>query len=135
MQNFIGVKQVQAEPQERDGQAGYRVVYPNGYESWSPQEVFESAYLEIGEDPTRVDEAAVEEMDAGMDAQRMGNHTVVRLQLRNGFSIVADSACVEAANYSEEIGTDLALEEARDEVWAYLGFVLAWARNGLQKAE
>ena len=30
----------EAEPDE----PGYKVVYPDGYESWSPKEVFEAAY-------------------------------------------------------------------------------------------
>ena len=28
---------------------GYRVRYPDGYESWSPKEVFEKAYLPMGQ--------------------------------------------------------------------------------------
>lgn len=45
MKHYIGVKMVQAEPMEKDGKAGYKVVYPDGYESWSPKEVFEEAYF------------------------------------------------------------------------------------------
>lgn len=46
MQTYIGTKIVQAEPQTResDNQVGYRVVYPDGYESWSPFGVFDGAY-------------------------------------------------------------------------------------------
>lgn len=44
MKHYIGVKHIQAEPMEKDGKAGYKVVYPDGYESWSPKEVFEEAY-------------------------------------------------------------------------------------------
>lgn len=47
MKCFIGCKVIQAEPQERQGQEGYMVVYPNGYVSWSPKAVFENAYREI----------------------------------------------------------------------------------------
>ncbi len=39
-----------AQPSFRlDGEAreGYRVVYPDGYVSWSPLEVFEGAYREV----------------------------------------------------------------------------------------
>ena len=39
MQNYIGVKIVKAEPQEKNGSAGYRIKYPDGFESWSPKEV------------------------------------------------------------------------------------------------
>jgi hypothetical protein len=40
MKNYIGIKWIQAEPQLE----GYKVVYENGYESWSPKDVFEKAY-------------------------------------------------------------------------------------------
>ena len=44
MKNYIGVKIVKAEPQEKDGRPGYKVLYPDGYVSWSPKDVFEKAY-------------------------------------------------------------------------------------------
>lgn len=47
-QSYIGTKQVLAWEQEKDGQPGYAVKYPDGYVSWSPKEVFEQAYLPMG---------------------------------------------------------------------------------------
>lgn len=47
MENYIGVKIVKAEPQEKDGVLGYRVKYPDGYVSWSPKETFEKAYRKL----------------------------------------------------------------------------------------
>lgn len=51
MQQYIGTKIIQAEPQaknygptEGQGQPGYKVVYPDGYTSRSPAEAFEEAY-------------------------------------------------------------------------------------------
>ena len=62
MKQYIGTKIIQAEPAYRvDGEVfvkanivpcgvhtedGYNVVYPDGYESWSPKDVFEAAYRE-----------------------------------------------------------------------------------------
>lgn len=54
--NYVGTKIVTAWPQTRstaDGlsvieEDGYAVKYEDGYVSWSPKAVFESAYLEIG---------------------------------------------------------------------------------------
>lgn len=46
MKTFIGTKIIQAEPATKDGKDGYRVIYPDGYESWSPKDVFEEAYRE-----------------------------------------------------------------------------------------
>ena len=51
MQTYIGTKIIQAEPlaknygpPETHGQPGYKVVYPDGYTSWSPAAAFEEAY-------------------------------------------------------------------------------------------
>ena len=45
MKQYIGTKIIHAEPMEKNGRYGYKVVYaPDGYESWSPKDVFEAAY-------------------------------------------------------------------------------------------
>ncbi len=58
MKKYIGTKIIYAEPatrgdcykgpnmlsNEQAKEPGYRVVYPDGYESWSPKAVFEEAY-------------------------------------------------------------------------------------------
>jgi len=45
LQQYIGVKIIQAEPKTLPVEGeGYRVVYPDGYESWSPKAAFEEAY-------------------------------------------------------------------------------------------
>ena len=48
MKEYIGTKVVQAEPcYRRRGnlqEIGYRVCYADGYESWSPKDVFDAAY-------------------------------------------------------------------------------------------
>lgn len=31
----------------RETRSGYKVVYPDGYVSWSPKDVFETAYREV----------------------------------------------------------------------------------------
>lgn len=46
-QTYLGVKRVEAYPEERDGNPGYAVIYPDGYKSWSPKAVFEAAYFPI----------------------------------------------------------------------------------------
>ena len=37
-------------PGDLDADPGYRVVYADGYVSWSPKEVFEAAYREVSRD-------------------------------------------------------------------------------------
>lgn len=46
-QDYYGTKRVQAWPQDKDGQSGYAVKYSDGYISWSPKNVFETAYKPV----------------------------------------------------------------------------------------
>lgn len=41
---YWGTKRVEGTPRVKDGHPGYAVRYADGYESWSPQAVFEEAY-------------------------------------------------------------------------------------------
>ena len=130
-QHYIGSKQVVAWKTEKDGQLGYSVKYPDGYISWSPAEVFERAYLPQGHDGSRVTEAMVDDFIEGHESTRLGNHTVVLVKLRNGFTLIEESACVDPANYDQELGEKYAVEKAKKRVWNLLGFLLATARNGV----
>ena len=55
MKKYIGTKIIEAEPCKawkdtklhKAGEDGYKVRYPDGYESWSPKDVFEDAYRPI----------------------------------------------------------------------------------------
>ena len=47
MDTYIGVKIVQACPLEQNGQDGFKVVYEDGYVSWSPADVFLRAYRKV----------------------------------------------------------------------------------------
>lgn len=46
MKKYLGVKLIEAELQVKGIRDGYKVVYPDGYVSWSPKDVFEEAYRE-----------------------------------------------------------------------------------------
>ncbi|WP_208457513.1 Gp49 family protein [Burkholderia vietnamiensis] len=130
-QHYIGSKQVVAWPETRDGKAGYAVKYPDGYTSWSPQSTFDAAYLQQGHDGSRVTEQMVNAFIVGHESTRLGNHTVVLVRLRNGFTLIEESACVDPANYDQAVGEKYALEKAKKHVWNHLGFLLATARNGV----
>lgn len=88
MKKYIGTKTIQAEPMTK-GQAfdagllragnipaserdipGYKVVYGNGYESWSPADVFEAAYR-VAETP--LDRVNIEVADLMERANKLGN--------------------------------------------------------------
>lgn len=139
MKKYMGFKMIQAEPMMRDGMDGYKVVYPNGYESWSPKDVFEAAYMEIVPNPylktdmPSISQQMVDDFICEKHVQTLGEKTtVVRVVLKNGFEIVESSACVSADNYSEEMGAEICMEKIKDRIWMLLGFLLQTAVNGVQ---
>lgn len=53
-----------------------------------------------------------------------GKQCIVVAQLPNGFTIVGESACVDPANYDEEIGYKLAVERIESKLWELEGYKL-----------
>lgn len=75
-------------PRSMNRQEGYRVKYPDGYESFSPKEVFEKAYMQVGDNVT-ITQDNVDNFIKSIDVITMGDKTtVVRATLVNGFEIV-----------------------------------------------
>lgn len=152
MSKFIGVKMVEAVPMTA-GQAankgyrtpvvekysdlearGYEVTYEDGYKSWSPADVFESSYYQIqdsnGEMFYRNDvEGFIDKVESIKIGTKTTNTTITCL---TGYEIHGQSACVKPENYDMSIGETYAKPKALDAIWAHLGFVLQWARNGLK---
>lgn len=133
MGTYIGVKCVKAEPMIKDGKDGYKVVYPDGYESWSPKEAFESAYFPI----TKEDRLTPKDIENFMDMSEISSYqgdpktTVVRVLTPTGFVDWDTASCVNPENYNEDIGREIALEHIKDRIWMMLGFVLQWGTYGL----
>lgn len=50
--------------------------------------------------------------------------TVCELTLANGFRVTGESACASPENFDAEIGQKIARENARNKVWAFLGYEL-----------
>ena len=46
------------------------------------------------------------------------------LILRNGFTVVGESACASPENFNAEIGRKIARENAKQKIWPLLGFLL-----------
>ena len=111
MEKYIGTKMIEAEPAYRcEGKIylktgpyprslkledGYRVRYADGYESWSPKDVFEKAYLpvvvnsQLRTGAPSISQEMVDDFIVGREVTTMGDKcTVVRAVLRNGFEIV-----------------------------------------------
>lgn len=137
MRNYIGCKLIQAEPMEKEGREGYKVIYKDGYESWSPKDVFEEAYLPLSinynlkTDAPSIGHDMVEAFIEDVETMTLGEkNTVVRAILKNGFEIIESSACVSKENYCEELGATICMEKIEDKIWFLLGFMLQSAVNG-----
>jgi hypothetical protein len=50
--------------------------------------------------------------------------TVCCLTLRNGYTVTGESACVSPQNFDAELGRKIALQKARDKIWALEGYLL-----------
>ncbi|WP_223251318.1 Gp49 family protein [Pasteurella multocida] len=50
--------------------------------------------------------------------------TVCVLTLRNGFTVTGESACVDPASYNQEIGENIAYENAFEKLWQLEGYML-----------
>jgi hypothetical protein len=137
-QHYIGIKQVTAWPEEKDGQPGYAVMYLDGYTSWSPKATFERFYLPMGEesDGTKITPEMVENFLVDVqDDTFAGKVTTAIATLANGFVLTESSGCVDAANYDHELGVQRCRDRFTRKTWELLAFVLHWARAGIQPAQ
>lgn len=154
MKKYIGCKLLEAEPMTRGNynifrgwqipedenpdDEGYLVKYPDGYVSWSPKDIFEKAYLQVDDNKdlpsgVSIGQDMVDDFIAYYETQTMGeNTTVVRCVLKNGFVIVESSSCVDPANYSEKMGTEICMGKIKDKIWELLGFLLQTAWHGVR---
>ena len=140
MVRYIGTKLIEAIPAQKDGEDGYKVVYPDGYNSWSPADVFERAYLplsintRLNTDKPSIGQEMVDDFIAHTEVQTLGDKTtVVRAVLRNGFELVESSFCVSKENYSEELGAQICMKKIKDKIWFLLGFLLQTAVHGVKE--
>ena len=155
MKTYIGTKIIEAIPAIRKGgtvyekdqpipksmdpeQEGYKVRYQDGYESFSPKDVFERFYLELTVNPElrtkkpSISQKMVDDFIVAKEVSTLGDKvTVVRATLRNGFELVESSACVSPENYDEKLGAKICMEKIEEKVWFLLGFLLQTGVNGL----
>lgn len=144
----IGIKMVELQPMRASmalstgykiGNAhpddmGYEVTYPDGYKSWTPKDVADNAYFPLSENNngTKILKEDVEKFITDVEVITIGEKTtVVNAHTLTGFDTVRHSSCVDPKNYSEELGKQYAMEEVVNSLWSHLGFVLQWAKYGL----
>lgn len=62
---------------------------------------------------------------------RLQTLTIAVIVLKNGFTLIGESACASPENYDREIGEKIALDNARQKIWALEGYVLRSKLAGL----
>jgi len=151
LKNYIGVKMIKAKKMTRydflidvqgkkledvkeqeENQHGYLVVYPDGYKSWSPKNVFESAYYGLDCDNVITANDVANFIDDGKFTQLSDKSAVVTYTGKSGFEYNEISACVDPARFKEDIARTVTKHSAMEKVWEHLGFVLQWAKFGLK---
>lgn len=149
MEKYIGVKMIEAKemnlgeynkyrgweiPHNEDpSRLGYLVKYDNNYESWSPKEIFESAYFKLSGDGTKIMEEDVERFLGDVSIRQVDPKTaLVTATTLTGFVQHEASCCVDPKNYNEELGKKYGKERIKSRLWHCMGFVLQWAKNGLR---
>ena len=60
----------------------------------------------------------------------LGLLTFCVLVLRNGFTVVGESACASPENFNAEIGRKIARENAKQKIWPLLGYELRTKLQG-----
>ena len=53
-----------------------------------------------------------------------GKCVVCEITLQNGFTVRGESACVSPKNFDQEIGNEIAYENAKDKIWVLEGYLL-----------
>jgi hypothetical protein len=124
-----------AERPNKVDRPGYKVVYEDGYTSWSPKEVFEKFYLPLeSEDGSKLEKLDIEKMFfVEKVTQKDEKTTEVKTNTLTGFVQYDYSSCVDPKNYDPKIGEDVCVKRMDSIIWKCMGFILQWARFGLNK--
>lgn len=85
----------------------------------------------------RVTPAMIEEKLAASDVKYVvsGTMTIFIITLPNGYNLVGESACVDPANFDEEIGRSIAYRNASQKLWPLEGYALAERMRGAPNEE
>lgn len=113
---------------------------PDGTTYRMKKDLFDARALEMPAgpdgvfDPSRVTLAMANAFILEYRDAKLGEKTtLVTAICRNGFEITETSSCVDAKNYNHTLGVEICKKRMIDRVWAYLGFLLQTARNGVGK--
>lgn len=118
-----------------DIEKGYKVVYPDGYVSFSPKETFEKAYFKIADNkgemlkPEDIDNFIASDISVKV-GKKTTNTTLTCL---TGYEVHGQASCVKEENFDLSVGAKFSTPKAKDQIWSCLGFVLQWAKYGIKK--
>lgn len=143
----IGIKMVELQPMtareandkgHRIGnhsfeEEGYEVTYPDGYKSWSPKNVVDAAYFQLAdENGDIIKPEDINNFITSCHSIKVGTKTTnTTIVTKTGFEIHGQSSCVKAENFDLTIGEQYAKPKAYDQLWFAMGFVLQWAKYGI----
>jgi hypothetical protein len=98
----------------------------------SSEQMIESEIQSKGLNAPRLSPEKIDVVIVGEDYYVFPNTTttVCCLKLRNGYTVVGESAAVSAENFDVELGRKIARQHARDKIWALEGYLL---RESLQR--
>ena len=115
--------------------SGYEVTYPDGCKSWLPKYVADAAYFMLDDkEGNKITDKDLDNFIVKGTSIRLGEKTAVVLDTTiTGFDTIGTSACVDPNNYNQEIGDSIAREEIRNKMWGHLGFILQWAKYGINR--
>ena len=150
MSKFIGIKMIEAvemtagEARAKgyrvnqdcvDDTRGYEVTYEDGYKSWSPADVFEKYYYKLADvNGDKICDKDVRYFIKQIDNVKVGTKTTnTTLTCLTGFEVHGQASCVNPNDFDINVGANYAQIKAEDKIWECLGFVLQWAKYGLDK--
>lgn len=145
---YIGVKKINATPMTRGEynahrgsvvpdvdptDEGYLVEYESGYQTWSPRDVFESAYLEV---PSQgpIDPPTVNAFVGDVRATVIDEQTVTVTTVSRAGHHYHETARVDLEGADLNIVAEYANQANLSEMHQNLLFVQKWADNGLGAA-
>ena len=84
-----------------------------------------SAHYFVAGDAIQMETAAHEHTAEGWRLGATQRLTFCVIQLRNGYTVTGESACVSPENFDIDIGRRIARQNAVEKIWPLLGFRLA----------
>jgi len=90
----------------------------------------EQELVERGLDAPRLSPEKIDEVIVSTEFHTYhGKHMICLLVLRNGFTVIGESAVVSPENFREDLGMKFSLQKARDKVWQLEAYLLQEKTN------